>query len=107
MKWVLVLCLVALGACRASIKADAELCEAILDRTIDLELDAMGYHHDQVLAALKRKQLRETLHAQLQSCIGRAAPAHALRCVRGAQSSGELTHDCLALDLDERTEHTR
>ncbi|MBC7794048.1 MAG: hypothetical protein H7Z43_10100, partial [Clostridia bacterium] len=78
-----------------------------LDRTIDLELDAMGYHHDPVLAALNRKQLRETLKVNLQSCIGRKAPRHGLRCVRGAQSSGELTHDCLALDRDERTEHPR
>lgn len=106
MKRLLVLALL-LPACRASVRADKELCEAILERTVDLELDAMGYHHDPALASLKRKQLRDKLQGELQSCVGRRAPKHALSCVRGAQSSGELTHDCLSLDLDERTEHTR
>lgn len=94
-------------ACRPSINADRTLCEAILERTIALELDAMGFHHDPALSALKTKQLRDKLAPSIQACIGRPAPRHALACVQKADSLAELRHDCLARDFDERTEHPR
>ena len=107
MKRLAVVLAVLCAACRPSVNADRVLCEAILERTIELELDAMGFHHDPALSALKTKQLREKLAPSLNACIGRPAPRHALECVRKADSLAELRHDCLARDLDERTEHPR
>jgi len=96
MKRVAVLTFLMLTSCRAPNRADETLCVAILNRTIDLELEAMGFH-DPALAAMKRRQLRESLKPTLAQCIGRPAPKHALSCVQGASSLAELTHDCLAV----------
>jgi hypothetical protein len=90
------LVLLALTGCRTPHRADEILCLAILNRTIDLELAAMGYH-DPALIGLKCRQLRETLKPTITQCIGRPAPKHALACVQGASSLAELTHDCLSV----------
>jgi hypothetical protein len=95
MKRLILVTLLVLSGCRAKNRADETLCVAILNRTIDLELEAMGFR-DPALAALKRKQLRETLKTTLGQCVGRPAPKHALSCVQGATSLAELTHDCLS-----------
>lgn len=74
-------------------RASREDCTAILERIVDLELEARGYR-DPVLAARRRSELRDKLADELSACEGRRMPAAALDCVERATTSGEVSH-CL------------
>ena len=92
---IMLAALLVLPGCGIRQHADEALCVAILDRIIDFELEAMGYH-DPVLADMKRRQLRETLKQTLTQCIGMQVPRRARSCVVRASSINELTHECLS-----------
>lgn len=74
-------------------RASPEDCAAILERIVDLELEARGYR-DPVLASRRRSELRSKLAPELSTCEGRRMPPGALDCVERATTSGEVSH-CL------------
>ncbi|HVZ37370.1 MAG TPA: hypothetical protein VG963_33345 [Polyangiaceae bacterium] len=84
--------LVASG-CRRE-RASAEDCALILDRIVETELTAAGFR-DPALAARKKAQLRNKLHAELSSCPAHSLRPGALECVKRASSSDDISHKCL------------
>jgi len=69
-------------------------CRLILDRVITIELGELGYR-DPAFARRKRDELRGRLKSRLDGCIGRPIPEFALTCITQAQSTEQLSHDCL------------
>jgi hypothetical protein len=89
----IVLLLASLSGCRRE-RASAEICAAILDRIVDVELDEQGFR-DAALVARKKLEMRRLLEGDLRRCTGRKLKTNALSCVRGAHTTEEISHVCL------------
>ena len=74
--------------------ATAEECRDILDRIVEVELREMGYA-DPELTALRQHELASRYAEELGECEGRAIPGNALACVARAESTEEISHECL------------
>jgi hypothetical protein len=75
-------------------RATPRACLEIFDRIVELELREQGFR-DPALLARKREQLRLAFAPDLERCNRRPLPSHALRCVRKAASTEEISHGCL------------
>jgi hypothetical protein len=91
--WLAVILTSTLSGCGRT-RASAADCEKILDRIVEIELQERGFR-DQALADRKRRELRETLSAQLKECQGKQLKPGALACVAKAKSAEEISHECL------------
>lgn len=82
-----------LPACQSE-RATYEQCRAIFDHLVALELIEMGYDDP---ALTERRQLEFTYRYRkdIESCVGRKIPPGALDCAFSAQTSEEVSHDCL------------
>jgi hypothetical protein len=87
------LAVTSLFGCRRD-RATAEVCGAILDRIVEVELDEQGFR-DAALAAQKKLELRRLLEADLRRCFGRKLRSDALACVKVARTTEEISHVCL------------
>jgi hypothetical protein len=90
--WI-ALALVGTAACGNG-RATPRACLEIFDRIVELELREQGFR-DPALLARKREQLRLAFAPDLERCHRRPLPRNALRCVRKATSTEEISHDCL------------
>jgi hypothetical protein len=75
-------------------RATPRACLEIFDRIVELELREQGFR-DPALLARKREQLRLAFAPDLERCHQRPLPTDALRCVRKATSTEEISHGCL------------
>lgn len=86
-------CLGGLAACDQR-KADEADCRAIFDRIVEVELREMGFR-DPELAKRRQAELAERHRGLIAQCVGRSLPVGALECVSSADSTEEISHDCL------------
>jgi hypothetical protein len=82
-----------LVGCRRS-RATSEDCQEILDRIVQLEFEERGFR-DPVLIDRKRREMRDLLASELKECTGKRLKAGALACVRSANNTAKISHDCL------------
>jgi hypothetical protein len=83
----------ALPGCRRSRASSAD-CERILDRIVEVELMERGFR-DQALLDRKRREMLDSLTAQLKECQGKHLKSGALACIAKAKSTEEISHECL------------
>jgi hypothetical protein len=98
MRWSESVCVVLLAglllfACDERTATEVE-CRAIFDRIVDIELRELGFR-DPELSERKRVELRRVHAGQLQSCVGLPLPAHAMSCVAHAETTEQLSHECM------------
>lgn len=74
--------------------ATEEDCQVIFDRLVALELAEMGFS-DAKLLELKQAEFRARYQAELSSCVGKPISPRALSCVATAQSTEEMSHECM------------
>ncbi len=94
LKYCSILLFVASVASCVERRATVEECRLILDQIIDIELTEMGFR-DPVVANQAKQRLAGKYAAELNDCIGRDLSQDAMRCVREARSTEELSHECL------------
>jgi len=97
-RWSQGLCVVLVAgllvlACDERTATESE-CRAIFDRIVEIELRELGFR-DPELSERKRVELRRVHAGQLQSCVGLPLPAHAMSCVARAETTEELSHECM------------
>jgi hypothetical protein len=88
-----VLALLGIAGCGNG-RATPQACDEIFDRIVELELRELGFR-DPALLTRKRAQLRRVLAPEIERCHGRPLPEDALRCLRGATSTEQVSHGCL------------
>jgi hypothetical protein len=89
---LLVLLLLAASCRRAQPATDAD-CAAILDRLVDLELEARGFR-DPALASRWKASARTRFADELAECRGRDLHPDALDCITHAATTEEVVHHC-------------
>ena len=82
-----------LGACDQR-RADRKDCAEILDRIVEIELHERAFR-DEALLRRKKEQLRQRFATNIAACEGRPLPAGAMACVHRAETTEELSHECL------------
>jgi len=78
-----------LAACKPSRVATEADCLALLDRLVDLEVGARGFH-DPVLAARWRAEARARFGPELLACRTKRLRGEALACAERAQGAADL-----------------
>lgn len=86
-----------LAGCEAQPRATPAQCREILGRIVALELREQGYR-DPVLLQRRTRELERRFDSELERCVGRPMPRHALACVRRAPSAEAISHLCLGAD---------
>lgn len=86
-------CLAGISGCGQR-KADESDCRAIFDRIVEVELREMGFR-DPALAERRQAELAERHRGLIAQCVGRSLPAGAMECVARADTTEEISHDCL------------
>lgn len=84
----------AVQACRSGERATQEQCAEILDRMVQLDMEALGFH-DPALTELKQRDLRAKFSGALQECTQLTLNPGALECVRRATTTKEVVEGCL------------
>ena len=69
-------------------------CELIVERIVELELQARNRGSPEVVQAEVEKTKAAVREATMARCVGRRITDAALQCVRDAQSSSEVVDDC-------------
>lgn len=75
-------------------RASREQCQMIFDRLVTLELAEMGYA-DPALTARRQAELASRYRKQLAACVGKPIPPDAQACVARAETTEEVSHECL------------
>lgn len=70
-------------------RATREDCEAIVDRTVEVQLKAQAVT-DPDLVATKKQEIRKELEPKLQDCVGKRVTDSTLGCVRTAETAEEI-----------------
>ena len=81
-------------ACRDASRASETDCIALLDRLVELDLEARGIR-DPVLSDRWRTEARGRFGPELFGCRDKKLSRAALACAQQAQSTEELAHVCL------------
>jgi hypothetical protein len=93
LRWIPFVWVIAASNCNRH-PANADDCEAILHRLVEIELSESGYQ-DPVLHARWQQDVVRRFALDLDRCRGRKVPNSLRACLTKASNSEEIAHGCL------------
>lgn len=79
--------------CACGRKATEADCQLIIDQNVAVQMKALNIS-DPAAITKKQGELREELKGEMSGCVGRRVSDAMMACVKGAQTSDEIT-ECL------------
>jgi hypothetical protein len=70
-------------------KATREDCEAIVDQNVQVQLNALGVRDDGVVEQ-RQEELRASMKADIESCIGKRVTDGMMTCVKSAETAEQI-----------------